>query len=421
MELFHLSPYYGATMTLFVIDIVRAARLKEIYGSKCQTMSREGWFMINNHPLKKVKVRGTVKSLMVKEFDDISKNFVVLNIDDSSGIASNIGVKVDAKLWFPQLLECEGRTVEVTGEVYWYYRKEIVCDTLMLLQTDLEGEIRHWKECFETRDKLRIPWTYKPPTNKVNLIPPFMNDERLGGGDMEVEILEAGEKDKRDVDMDEVVEIDSESDSDNDREIVINEVIELDSESDSDIEALSPSTHPTTHSRTHSTSPEIKLITESQLLTEILIFLLKRNCQPTSLTEIYNDPMINNKLNDHLMIQMTVKRGSGTPSEILNQKYQLFHYLRHELVMMRLIVTTKSQIVFSKELSKLKDSVKSYLHQVKVENLCFNVENFSRIYCNQNHINVTSKILNGIIEWIILQERHLWRYDRKRIEWIFNA
>lgn len=395
MELFHLSPYYGAIMTLFIVDIVKAPRLKEIYGSKCQTMSREGWFMINNHPLKKVKVRGIVKSLVVKEFDDMLKNFIVLYIDDSSGIALNIGVKVEAKLLNPQLLQCEGRMVEVSGEVNWYFRKEIACESLKMLENDLDGEIRHWKECFASRENLKIPWKYEAG-DKTDVVPPFMVDGRLEGDVNMVEDPDA---------LMEILEIDN-PDSMQTKESTgnVGEVIEIDSELDSDIELLP--------------NLEIKLITETQLLTEILIFLLQRNCQPTSLNEIYNHPAINTKLNDHLIIQMTVKSGSGTPSDLLHQKYQLFHYLRHKLVLMKLIITTKSQKVYCDELFKLQNSVFLYLNQVKSDKLCFNVENFCRIYCNQNHIKITYKILNGLIEWLIREERHLWRYDRKRLEWL---
>lgn len=140
----------------------------EVYGVQGLEEHAKGCVLVNNFPIKTIKVFGRVLSYVFKNYDTNGRtnpnNFYIITIDDCSGDVSHINIKILASCIYE--LFNENSLVEIVGHVLFFqdYLRQIVGERLGVLSPgpDLAVEIDFWKQILNTRKHLRHPWTYKP-------------------------------------------------------------------------------------------------------------------------------------------------------------------------------------------------------------------------------------------------------------------
>lgn len=169
-QLFHLAPTADRVVPLAIRDVLRAKTMLEVYGVQGLEEHAKGCVLVNNFPVRTVKVFGRVMSYIHKNYDsgwsNNPNNFYVMTLDDCSGEVSHINVKIPESCVYEQFEE--DSIVQVVGHVLFFqdYLRQIVGDKLDVLSLgpDLSIEIDCWREILTARRHLRHPWTYKPET-----------------------------------------------------------------------------------------------------------------------------------------------------------------------------------------------------------------------------------------------------------------
>lgn len=167
-QLFHLAPTADRIVPLAIRDVLKARTMLEVYGVQGLEEHAKGCVLVNNFPIKTIKVFGRVLSYVFKNYDTNGRtnpnNFYIITIDDCSGDVSHINIKILASCIYE--LFNENSLVEIVGHVLFFqdYLRQIVGERLGVLSPgpDLAIEIDFWKQILNTRKHLRHPWTYKP-------------------------------------------------------------------------------------------------------------------------------------------------------------------------------------------------------------------------------------------------------------------
>lgn len=168
-SLFHMAPTYDRIVPLAIADVVRAKNVLQVYGVTGVAEHNQGFVMVNNYPVKEVKIAGRLLSYAYNSYDQGNvknpKNFYLLNIDDCSGESLLIRVKVLASKTSFLLRELrEDMLVEVTGTVQYVqdFGKQVKGQTARIIgvSSDLDVEIAWWSHILETRRHLLNPWRY---------------------------------------------------------------------------------------------------------------------------------------------------------------------------------------------------------------------------------------------------------------------
>lgn len=146
----------------------------EVYGIQGISHHSQGYIIINNYPVKTVKVFGRVLSLFYRD----DANHYILNIDDCSGEKLNILVKVPEIIVFDSILE--DMYVEVVGtiSIHFDFPRQLVAVSFAVVggKGDLGTEITCMSEILKVRQFLRVPWVYTPelrPSEDRNAPPVF--------------------------------------------------------------------------------------------------------------------------------------------------------------------------------------------------------------------------------------------------------
>lgn len=173
-------------------------------------------------------------------------------------------------------------------------------------------------------------------------------------------------------------------------------------------------------------SPDIEiisvtnLVSETQVMIEILKFLIQQKCLPTKLSTIYKSPTINRILDAYTTSKIDHHTEITTHSQFVEFKFQQFHELRHQIQKTGLIQVTKTQTVICQGLSDLTNVIQLNLNKIMVNpTKCFNLENFLRVYESSNAISLHVQLLNGIVDAIISDKAN-WTYNKERGEWIYK-
>lgn len=167
-QLFHLAPTADRIVPLAIRDLLRAKTMLEVYGVQGLDEHAKGCVLVNNYPIKTVKIFGRVLSSVHKNYDMNGRanpnNFYIITVDDCSGDVSHINIKIPESCIFESFNE--DSLVEIVGHVLFFqdYLRQIIGERLTVLSIgpDLAVEIECWKLVLATRRHLKHPWQYKP-------------------------------------------------------------------------------------------------------------------------------------------------------------------------------------------------------------------------------------------------------------------
>ncbi|PIS48992.1 hypothetical protein CJI97_005153 [Candidozyma auris] len=167
-QLFHLAPTFDKVVPLAIRDIVKAKTMLQVYGVQGLEEHTKGSILINNYPVRCVKIFGRVLSYAYKNYDTGGdrnpNNFYLLTVDDCSGDVSHITVKIPEHCVYEHFEE--DALVQVVGRASFVqdYSRQIVGDSLTVLSLgpDLAIEIEFWKQILSTRRLLKHSWKYNP-------------------------------------------------------------------------------------------------------------------------------------------------------------------------------------------------------------------------------------------------------------------
>lgn len=140
----------------------------EVYGVQGLEEHRKGSVLINNYPVRIVKVFGRVLSYVHKNYDvggvANPNNFFLITVDDCSGDLSHINAKIPESCVFDSF--SEDSYVQIVGHVLFVkdYLRQIIGHNLTVLSRgpDLAIEIECLRQVLAARKCLQQPWRYTP-------------------------------------------------------------------------------------------------------------------------------------------------------------------------------------------------------------------------------------------------------------------
>ncbi|ODV81151.1 uncharacterized protein CANTADRAFT_5117 [Suhomyces tanzawaensis NRRL Y-17324] len=424
--LFHISSTFEHTVPVFISDIVHSRNLSAIYGpSVCRDI-----VMINNHPIKTVRVFGRVISKReIFAFDNTTKDLLfMLELDDCSGIDLKITIKVRAAgLAYPRLdyNSVDDKILEVVGTTLMYKNQhEITAQALRCLEnttktTYLDLEITQWKERLDYRDRvLKRPWVVQP----IRGTSPGLIVTRFDYRDQKRR--EAKENLK--FNIHEVPQL-ARDDSlilfrtEGNLSRMSHEVHDV--ASDSDVEIV------------HVKEVPLQIVTQFQISIEFIKWIIRHDFQTFQLSHIYGDPHISNLL-EILVKSYRAFADIGASDPIYTklfheQKEILFHRIRHGLTTAKLISITRSQRVRSKNLNALYGHLKQCCEVIKNsmlrdrETKILDVSNYLATVKSRGLVSgdIDLKYINAIVDYIttdVWHERAHWKYDLKLTQWSYS-
>ncbi|KAK6461155.1 telomere regulation protein Stn1-domain-containing protein [Scheffersomyces coipomensis] len=454
-QVFHSSKTFGMVAPLFINDINESPVLETIYGPNA-TYARDA-ILINNHPVRRVKLFGKVVGERYRDFGFGNRNnHIMVTIDDSSSSSrSQIPVKIDESKYIAKGFSFGnnyGKLIEICGVcTFRFGEREIRSDFVNVLgnEYDIHIEIDRWNERLEfRRDVLSIPWVYTPPNRAIIEGDNFTDEVRFE----KVESLRRFHRENLRLSssddfsqMPDLVREDS---------MIINhrryqestpEIIEISDDEDYEQDSqefqikhrpiLSP------HKSQTRQEEEIKIIdikeasihiiTELQLTIEFLMFIIKREFETFQLVDIYKDTTYFNHLTNFVQLQLALSQLQASPrrTTLKFQQEILFHKIRHTLqVDYKLISVTKSQRVKSKVFHEIYDELNQILidlQQVEGSSIFDLLEYLDSIKLRYGiGDSFPYKALNSIIDYIItdiFRNRSHWKYDSKYQLWHFSS
>lgn len=479
-EIFHMAPTDGKIIPLFISDINRSRSMLEVYGSKGFEKYMNNFIMINNYPVRKVKITGKVVGETYKDYSEWGernpKNYVLVALDDfTSDRMLIIEVKVKEALYLSAGLVFNGsygKIIEAVGVVNELSNKrELLADYISIIGSndELDLEIESWKERLEFRNSILCrPWIYESPT--LGQTPMTYSEPKLSRKDFnrkkfkeELDIFDAEDAvspsifredsillrqhlescqdviDLTDpIEVDEVLEINKEPEANEelevneDPEVIESEVEEIDDPllHDSEIQILEVN-H--VHSLDNEAEIPVQVFEEFQLTLEFIVWILNHGQSSFKLADIYKNSKIRHLLESLANLKLLSRRlNSNEQYNIKHTKHEIFHTTRHLLhINYRLIDVSRNQDVNPHNLFQLTDHLRYSLNVLKLHKInedkttVLNVASYMGIFkIHSNNLigNVDYKLINGIIDWILsneFHERKKWKYDSKVIEWSY--
>lgn len=163
VETFHSSPFYKTVTPVLIKDLVGSIDLLKIYGISGVRALHDGVIMINNHPLKKVRLVGRIIEYYIREFN--SKEIYFLQLDDSTGSEILIKLQKSKLLEYGIDINDMGNyLISVVGVCKLYNSNlELNCESIEILddgKTDrfLVEQLNFWREALKVRQQLKEPW-----------------------------------------------------------------------------------------------------------------------------------------------------------------------------------------------------------------------------------------------------------------------
>lgn len=479
-EIFHMAPTDGKVIPLFISDINRSRSILEVYGSKGFEKYMNNFIMINNYPVKKVKITGKVIGETYKDYSEWGernpKNYVLVAVDDfSSDRMLIIEVKVKEALYLSAGLvfnRSYGKIVEAVGIVNELSNKrELLVDYISIIGSndELDLEIESWKEKLEFRNAvLCSPWIYEPP--KLDQTPMAYSEPKLLRKDFNRKKFKEGldifdaenavspsifredsillrhrlEPCHDIIDLTDPIEVyevleankgpeaNGEPEVNEYPEVNESEVEEIDDPllPDSEIQILE--VHQI-HSLDNEAETPVQVFEEFQLTLEFIVWILNHGQSSFKLADIYNNSKIGHLLENLANLKLLSRRlNSNEQYNVKHTKHEIFHTIRHLLhINYRLIDVSRNQDVYPRNLFQLTDHLRYCLNVLKLHKInedkttVLNVESYMGIFkIHSNNLigDVDYKLINGIIDWILtneFNERKKWKYDSKVIEWSY--
>lgn len=408
-ELFHVSPLYNHTIPLLIHDLMTSVDLLDIYGSEILPFLHQGLIMINNHPLTSFKLKGRILDVKYTENNYNQKSFVLVTLDDSSGINLIVQVNIPHALYIGAGLSLDdsyGKYVEVAGVFQRTRFVEVKAFYVGCIGTvdDFYVQIDHWRDCLEIRDSVLCePWKYEPGLGSVSHVGIDLPIRQVA------EVEEYKDSDDSNTQVQNNIEYELES----------NDVVTSETNSQCSMENI----HDIFFEEVEDNYDEnvIKVVNEFQVILGIIHFLVEKGSDRVRLVDIYKYPKVSVILDNLTRFDLLNHGG-----DFLTLKHESFHKIRHYLqIDCNLIKVDKRQRVSLNPLMKLVKHLKNCLRIIKASHdvqKVLNVDIYLRTY--RAHLNslgegINYKLINGIIELLIQSERENWKYDFKLREWSY--
>lgn len=360
-EHFTFAPTSLAPVPLLNVDLNDTKNVMSVYGSAGFSRYLEGYVMLNNYPLKEVKVCGKIIGETYKDFDMAGrtnlKNYIMVEIDDCSGNNLTALVKVREALYLLLGLrfgENYGCFIAVCGLVSEYQKRAMVnANSVQMLsrQNNLDVEFNWWNQTLQYRQKVLLePWVlgrdYVQILQSFNLV---------------------------------VHENEVQPDTDPD-------VISIHSD-DEELQEI-----------------EIKTTVEDrrfELCLAIIFHFLNNGCENITLVDLLT--------NGHLL-------EFAPPSGIA----QYFADAIGELRDYGLLNMDKNEVICPQALYQLAIGAKLRLENLKLQNRPFKLTEFLNSFRPIYAANIDHKLLNGVVTWLLdydLCDIGQWNYDSKEKSW----
>lgn len=477
-ELFHLSTTFGTITELLINDINKAEQADRIYGA--WGYYNRNTIIVNNHPVKKIKIFGKIIGEIYRQVEATNYDYVILTLDDNSGSTVKVKV-LESKYTFlglswgnnyGKIIECSG----ILQGTKFQGSKVLLPDFIEIIgkKYDFDIELKCWNSRIQTRLKLQIPWEISPAldTGGNTIVSNFEPIDQLRYDAIRnmkwCESIPQGfandsypiYKNKGDIKNQEVIILDREydepneanlrnhgSDANDSNEGDKEDIVELESETDTSTStasnliiissqeigsynATSPieDSLPLNKSRMQVSFDDIQIIevndeplyyiNEFELTLQFVRWIMDRNCEKMKLADIYNDLYIHELLHNLTQVRIACTELSKNESLSFNDtKKLIFHRIRHNLHVSKLIQVTKSQTVHCFGLNSIQNDLKTILiNEPSISILDFKQK------CIENSIisDIDIKLLNGIIDYVLtenLNQRTNWKYDLKSKTW----
>lgn len=470
--LFHLNPNYNDAVPILISDLIKLDSLKGVYGAKGvvdpRSSSRSTGRLVTNHPIRRVRLIAKVVggSLIASNRNN---EFLYVNIDDCSGSNLIIQVSVKVLMYVGAGLSVDhifGNLIEVTGALSEYHDKlEVRADFLRCISAkgNMSIELKHWTKCMKYKQEvLDVPWIYKPPlataVRPVVVDPPYKQDERndLIGSQLfhdgyiqseSHEKLSYSEKDllgsvylqtdgimprqvrRIAVEATKTVQAYKKTNGFPLQSQILKQYGELTPQKEFQerlaLEKEMKEQWKQARSQSQAMDSELTPVaTEKMLISKIIKYILQQDCRPIKLIDLYKNNEIGNVLND-LTVQRLSFHASGGNKDFTTKKHEVFHSIRHQLqVDLKLIKTTKLQVVKSHNLKKLADHINTCLTSIKSgeRKRVFDVPNYLLLYRHEFGDYIGKSVDYKLINWVIssLVQRDQWEYNKARREWRYK-
>lgn len=448
-ETFHSSPFYNRTVPLLIKDIANSHNLLDIYGYRGMAAQNDRVVLINNHPVRKIRIVGRITEYFIKEIR--KDDYYFLTVDDSSG--NDLSVMLSYSKMLEIGLEpskCYYTLIELTGFVKTFNgRKEFHPDFIQILnntETYLDDEVQFWKDALRMHDILKIPWYQTSQINdneqrEVRLDEKAYQEKlirqrlNLGGAEMVSKgiVLDSHIYTKKNQDdYSHVINSDSESEKDGEIEQITNQIfIQSTQASLPDPIPSSPiSKSPSTGWVNIEATPIKIMKPEIQFKFQLIKWIIKNKEKKFNLNKPYKDPKINSMLknmaNMKFPLQVIDLTNPNVKIKSMNDlKGEIFHENRHELQVWNLIRCTKSKECHCTPILKLFNDISSSLDKIKFLNSqgeIYSIISTDYIHNFNNEtglkIQMNTNLLNLLIQWCIIKKMETgWKFNRNTMEW----
>lgn len=448
-ETFHSSPFYDRTIPILIKSILESNDLLKIYGINGLRSLNEKVILINNHPIRKIKLVGRITECFIKEIK--SEEFYFLTLDDSSGPdivlkvsrASLLGAGLQPSNFVFKLIEITGYCSNFNGKL------EVHPDFIQALPNNdkyIEHEVQFWKEALEMRDILKTPWFQTPQINEDEQVK-IKFDSKTNREKLIRQRLDLGidECPSQAMVMDSCIYMRNTRDRDD----YSNALNDSGSEKEPEIEEItkklftkslkkkidravpfSPIARPQ-HGWVNVLSTPIKAGSlRTTLKFELIKWMIKTSREKFNLNEVFKDRKVSALLKE-------IANSKPTPTIEVDQdlssirtmndiKGEIFHDERHDLQVWNLIKCTRSKDCYCAPILRLSSHIQMTLENFKFlssqgsDNTSFNsgeyINNFNRDTGLKTFMDL--HLLNILIQWCILRNGdHNWKYHSKTNEW----
>lgn len=449
IELFHQAPTFDKTIPLFISDINNSPNLYGIYNYIADHLRHV--VLVNNYPVNQINIFGKIvyEQYKEKEFNGVEESYVILVISDFIGIDSKIRVRLSQEQFKEVGLTLDkknyGKIVELEGEIYnWYDSinvskkpdRELKVSKITVLSHRPDGlhfEFEQWKKRMEFRkNNLVEPWVFIPTPQRENRIIDYKFTEDDTKKKQQQRDLDLGVYSLKEIDN-----VPVEEDS-----LLVHAIHKSDSRIKQDLPSPSSNKLSLVKSvdRIHTQryikptdleDTPLKVVTDFQLTTEIIKFIIKKGFVKVKLLDIYRDPRISELLTNYANLQLVTLEAIPKFKNLSFKDYKLiiFHRQRHKLQKnLQLITISKTQLVRLVCLKNLYSSVLKILKSLKNSKTTspFNVMDYLDMLKNKKLLlgDINYKLMNYIIEYIlenVLFDDDNWHYDTNSISWSYIA
>ncbi|CCH41550.1 hypothetical protein BN7_1091 [Wickerhamomyces ciferrii] len=456
-ETFHSSVFYDKTVPILIKDVKESNDILQIYGYRGINALRDQVLLINNHPIRKIRILGKITEFFIKTFNQ-NQDIFFITIDDSSG--NDILAKCSTQFLRNSRLDSENmlfKTVEIIGKCHLYNAKfELHPESLRRLDDKQEEYIEHeilfWKDAIQIRNILKRPWVQTSQNDYDSSPLNVRLDPRLQREKLIRKQLDFGSDDdikSQSIVVDSQVYTRNKKNKDDYSDALFHdEIPKINQRDDLGIEEITEkvflrsTSNPLRHiqssikSKDHwikiSQIPIKTMSIETSLKFEILKWIIKTNKDEFNLNATYQNKKIHGILKEFSIkkfpLQTIDLTQPNTKIKTSNDiKGEIFHDMRHELQVSNLIKCTRDKQCFCAPVLKLFNHLLRTLESIKFVNSshekydnCLMATEYIATF-NQEHqlkVSLDLELLNILIQWTIMKyQKGLWDFNKELNSW----